>query len=47
LASAAATTRAKSRPSGSPLMDQDANREIFEERVEVLLKAFEGKPFSH
>src|SRR3954451_4751213 len=32
---------------GSPLMDQDANRAIFEEGVEVLFKAFEGKPFSH
>jgi alkanesulfonate monooxygenase SsuD/methylene tetrahydromethanopterin reductase-like flavin-dependent oxidoreductase (luciferase family) len=32
---------------GSPLMDQDANREIFEEGVEVLFKAFESKPFSH
>jgi alkanesulfonate monooxygenase SsuD/methylene tetrahydromethanopterin reductase-like flavin-dependent oxidoreductase (luciferase family) len=32
---------------GSPLMDQDANRELFEEGVDVLFKAFEGKPFSH
>jgi alkanesulfonate monooxygenase SsuD/methylene tetrahydromethanopterin reductase-like flavin-dependent oxidoreductase (luciferase family) len=32
---------------GSPLMDQDANREIFEEGVDILFKAFEGKPFSH
>src|SRR6185437_14314432 len=32
---------------GSPLLDQAANREIFEEGVEVLFKAFEGKPFSH
>src|SRR5438477_854585 len=32
---------------GSPLIDQDANREMFEEGVEVLFKAFEGKPFSH
>src|SRR6266436_4824218 len=31
---------------GSPLMDQAANREMFEEGVEVLFKAFEGKPFS-
>ncbi len=28
-------------------MDQDANREIFEEGVDILFKAFEGKPFSH
>ena len=32
---------------GSPLIDQNANREIFEEGVEVLFKAFEGKSFSH
>jgi alkanesulfonate monooxygenase SsuD/methylene tetrahydromethanopterin reductase-like flavin-dependent oxidoreductase (luciferase family) len=32
---------------GSPLTDQDANREIFEEGVDILFKAFEGKPFSH
>lgn len=32
---------------GAPLQDQEANREIFEEGVEILFKAFEGKPFSH
>src|SRR6516164_3121810 len=32
---------------GSPLIVQNANREMFEEGVEVLFKAFEGKPFSH
>ena len=32
---------------GSPLIVQDANREIFEEGVDVLFKAFSGKPFSH
>ena len=32
---------------GSPLTDQDANREMFEEGVDILFKAFEGKPFSH
>ena len=32
---------------GSPLTDQDANREIFEEGVDILFKAFEGRPFSH
>ena len=32
---------------GAPLIDQNANREMFEEDVEVLFKAFEGKPFSH
>jgi alkanesulfonate monooxygenase SsuD/methylene tetrahydromethanopterin reductase-like flavin-dependent oxidoreductase (luciferase family) len=32
---------------GSPLLDQNANREMFEEGVDVLFKAFEGKPFSH
>jgi alkanesulfonate monooxygenase SsuD/methylene tetrahydromethanopterin reductase-like flavin-dependent oxidoreductase (luciferase family) len=29
------------------LVDQNANREMFEEGVEVLFKAFEGRPFSH
>src|SRR5580700_667873 len=32
---------------GSPLTDQDANRELFEEGVDILFKAFAGKPFSH
>ncbi|MGA8381922.1 MAG: LLM class flavin-dependent oxidoreductase, partial [Stellaceae bacterium] len=32
---------------GAPLLDQDANREMFEEGVDILFKAFEGKPFSH
>src|SRR5262252_4697211 len=32
---------------GSPLLDQNANREMFEEGVEVMFKAFEGKSFSH
>src|SRR5690242_11429902 len=32
---------------GAPLVDQNANRELFEDGVEVLFKAFEGKPFSH
>src|ERR1700680_4752825 len=32
---------------GSPLTDQNANREIFEEAVDILFKALEGKPFSH
>src|SRR5215467_1564421 len=32
---------------GAPLMDQEANRELFEEGVDILFKAFEGKPFSH
>src|SRR5205807_987629 len=32
---------------GSPLMDQEANRGIFEEGVDILFKAFEGKPFCH
>jgi alkanesulfonate monooxygenase SsuD/methylene tetrahydromethanopterin reductase-like flavin-dependent oxidoreductase (luciferase family) len=30
---------------GNPLIDQNANRELFEEGMEVLFKAFEGKPF--
>src|SRR6202035_5846243 len=32
---------------GSRLRDQAANREMFEEGVEILFKAFEGKPVSH
>ncbi len=32
---------------GAPLLDQKANREMFEEGVDILFKAFEGKPFSH
>jgi alkanesulfonate monooxygenase SsuD/methylene tetrahydromethanopterin reductase-like flavin-dependent oxidoreductase (luciferase family) len=32
---------------GAPLIDQNANRELFEEGVDILFKAFEGKPFSH
>jgi alkanesulfonate monooxygenase SsuD/methylene tetrahydromethanopterin reductase-like flavin-dependent oxidoreductase (luciferase family) len=32
---------------GSPLMDQAANREIFEEACDIMFKSFEGKPFSH
>ncbi len=32
---------------GSPLLDQNANREMFEEAVDIVFKAFEGKPFSH
>ncbi len=32
---------------GSPLLDQDANRELFEEQVELILKAFNEPTFSH
>ena len=32
---------------GSPLTDQDANREIFEEGVDLLFKAFNEERFSH
>ncbi|HWB50705.1 MAG TPA: LLM class flavin-dependent oxidoreductase [Stellaceae bacterium] len=32
---------------GSPLTDQAANREIFEEACDIIFKSFEGKPFSH
>ena len=31
----------------APLLDQDANREMFEEQVEVILKAFHDRSFSH
>ncbi len=47
MASGAAITPARSRPSARRCIDQNANREIFEEGVEVLFKAFEGKSFSH
>jgi len=32
---------------GSPMLDGDANRELFEEEVEVILKAFKEEFFSH
>ena len=32
---------------GSPLLDSDANRELFEEQVELILKAFNEPSFSH
>src|SRR4029077_11663635 len=30
-----------------PLLDQNANREIFEEQVEILFKSFNSESFSH
>jgi alkanesulfonate monooxygenase SsuD/methylene tetrahydromethanopterin reductase-like flavin-dependent oxidoreductase (luciferase family) len=32
---------------GAPIIDQDANRELFEEQVEILFKAFNEERFSH
>ena len=32
---------------GSPLLDQPSNRELFEEQVEIIFKAFNQKSFSH
>ena len=32
---------------GSPLQDQDANRELFEEQVEIIFKAFNEESWSH
>lgn len=32
---------------GAPLIDQDANRELFEEQVEIIFKAFNRPSFSH
>src|SRR6201981_3920857 len=32
---------------GAPIIDQNANRELFEEQVEILFKAFNDKSFSH
>jgi alkanesulfonate monooxygenase SsuD/methylene tetrahydromethanopterin reductase-like flavin-dependent oxidoreductase (luciferase family) len=32
---------------GAPLLDADANRELFEEQIEIILKAFNEDSFSH
>jgi alkanesulfonate monooxygenase SsuD/methylene tetrahydromethanopterin reductase-like flavin-dependent oxidoreductase (luciferase family) len=32
---------------GSPMLDQDANRELFEEQVDIIFKAFNEESFSH
>src|SRR5439155_260259 len=32
---------------GAPLRDQDANRELFEEQVEIIFKSFNERAFSH
>lgn len=32
---------------GNPIIDQDANRELFEEQVEIIFKAFNQKAFAH
>jgi len=32
---------------GAPMLDQDANRELFEEQVELVLKAFDEPAFAH
>ena len=32
---------------GAPVIDNDANRELFEEQIEVILKAFSEEAFSH
>ena len=32
---------------GAPLLDQDANRELFEEQVEIIFKSFNQRAFSH
>ena len=32
---------------GGPMLDADLNREVFEEQVEIILKAFEEESFSH
>jgi alkanesulfonate monooxygenase SsuD/methylene tetrahydromethanopterin reductase-like flavin-dependent oxidoreductase (luciferase family) len=32
---------------GAPLRDQDANRELFEEQVEIIFKSFHNESFSH
>ena len=32
---------------GAPMLDGDANRELFEEQIEIILKAFNEESFSH
>jgi alkanesulfonate monooxygenase SsuD/methylene tetrahydromethanopterin reductase-like flavin-dependent oxidoreductase (luciferase family) len=32
---------------GAPIIDQNANRELFEEQVEILFKAFDSQTFAH
>jgi alkanesulfonate monooxygenase SsuD/methylene tetrahydromethanopterin reductase-like flavin-dependent oxidoreductase (luciferase family) len=32
---------------GAPLLDQEANRDLFEEQVEIIFKAFNEEEFSH
>ena len=32
---------------GAPLLNQDANRELFEEQVDIIFKAFNNESFSH
>src|ERR1700761_4988799 len=32
---------------GAPMLDQNANRELFEEQVEIIFKAFNEESFSH
>ena len=32
---------------GAPMLDQDANRELFEEQVDIIFKAFNERSFSH
>ena len=32
---------------GAPMLDPDANRELFEEQVEIIFKAFNERSFSH
>ena len=32
---------------GAPILDQEANRELFEEQVEIILKSFNQESFSH
>src|SRR6201987_1643946 len=32
---------------GAPLLDQNANRELFEEQVDIIFKAFNNERFSH
>ena len=43
----AAATTVEVETFGAPIIDQEANRELFEEQVEIIFKAFNNGSFSH
>ena len=42
-----ATTPARWTRFGSPLLDQEANRNLFEEQVDIIFQSFNEESFSH